>query len=300
MGVFKGYRCVLFLLLWRNLILGEIFVHAAVETSEDEELKPPAFKENIYFSPLSLSLSASFPKELEMTDYCLELMHDFGQISASLTSCLVVNARPVKVCQNCYSLYNSLQDIYTNISTGMGPGNESCQESLLHADRVMLLYNLYNSFENIWNTAECINCLSSEHLRSVSNTTLYFIDRLNQSQTCFEKYQQGNHSELCVECRTSYKILNDLYSGMSKNKSLCIDVEDAMNTTRRLWSKDFKCLLKREENVPVIAVSSFMLFLPLIFYLSNYLHSEQKKRKLIHPKRAKSSHSLMNIQDKYS
>lgn len=40
---------------------------------------------------------------------------------------------------------------------------------------------------------------------------------------------QGNHSELCVECRTSYKILNDLYSGMSKNKCLCIDVEDAVS-----------------------------------------------------------------------
>lgn len=55
-----------------------------------------------------------------------------------------------------------------------------------------------------------------------------------------------------------------------------------MNVTRRLWSKTFNCSLKREENVPVIAVSSFMLFLPIIFYLSNYLHSEQKKRKLIH------------------
>ncbi|KAK3506878.1 hypothetical protein QTP70_030825, partial [Hemibagrus guttatus] len=143
----------------------------------------------------------------------------------------------------------------------------------------MVLYNLYSSLENIWLVAECINCLS-EH--SVSNTTLYFIDRLNQSQTCFDKYQQVNHTELCVECRTSYKILNDLYSNMSKNRSLCIDVEDAMNATRRLWSKDFKCLLTREENVPVIAVSCFMLFLPLIFYLSSYLHSEQKKRKLIH------------------
>lgn len=40
---------------------------------------------------------------------------------------------------------------------------------------------------------------------------------------------QGNYSELCVECKTSYKVLNDLYSNMSKNKSLCIDVEDAVS-----------------------------------------------------------------------
>ncbi|GAA6094562.1 osteopetrosis-associated transmembrane protein 1, partial [Tachysurus ichikawai] len=144
-----------------------------------------------------------------------------------------------------------------------------------------------------------MDCLS-EDKNSVSNTTLYFIDRLNQSLTCFEKYQEGNHTELCVECRTSYKILNDLYSNMSDKKSLCIDVEDAMNVTRHLWSKTFNCSLNREENVPVIALCSFMLFLPIIFYLSNYLHSEQKKRKLIHPKRAKSNHSLMNIQGKYN
>lgn len=57
-----------------------------------------------------------------------------------------------------------------------------------------------------------------------------------------------------------------------------------MNSTRYSWSKVYNCSLTREENVPVIAVSSFMLFLPLIFYLSNYLHSEQKKRKLMHRK----------------
>lgn len=54
-----------------------------------------------------------------------------------------------------------------------------------------------------------------------------------------------------------------------------------MNMTRILWSKNFNCSFPRAETVPVIAVSSFMLFLPIIFYLSSFLHSEQKKRKLI-------------------
>ncbi|KAK2846045.1 hypothetical protein Q7C36_010899 [Tachysurus vachellii] len=297
MGMFTGYNCVLFLLLWRNLMFGEIFVYGAVETSHNAELKPPAFNENSFFSSLSFSLSDSFPGELETTKYCLELLHEFGQTYGSLANCLVSNVRPVKVCQNCYNSYNSFQDVFKNISTG-GPGNKSCHDSLLRSDRLMLLYNLYISFENIWIASECTDCLSEDN--SVSNTTLYFIDRLNQSLTCFEKYQEGNLTELCVECRTSYKILNDLYSNMSGNKTVCIDVEDAMNVTRHLWSKKFKCSLNREENVPVIALCSFMLFLPIIFYLSSYLHSEQKKRKLIHPKRAKSNHSLMNIQDKYN
>ncbi|XP_017348568.1 osteopetrosis-associated transmembrane protein 1 isoform X1 [Ictalurus punctatus] len=294
MGFFTSYSCVLFVFFCGNLMLGEISVHAA-EPSGDEDLKAPWLNEDSYFP--SLRLSSSFPEDVEMIDHCLKLLHDFGQRYTSLSSCLVSNARPVKMCQNCYSGYNNFLEMYTNISTQMGSGNKSCEELLLHADRLMLLYNLYKGLNDIWESAECTSCLTN---KSMSNTTLYFIDRHNQSLTCFEKYSQGNYSELCVECKTSYKVLNDLYSNMSKNKSLCIDVEDAMNSTRYSWSKVYNCSLTREENVPVIAVSSFMLFLPLIFYLSNYLHSEQKKRKLMHPKRAKSSHSLMNIQDKYS
>ncbi|KAB5517226.1 hypothetical protein PHYPO_G00187280 [Pangasianodon hypophthalmus] len=295
MGILRSYSCVLCLLFWGNLMLGESSVHAA-EPSGDEERKPPVFKENSYFP--SVSLSASFSEELEVSDHCMVLLHDFGQRYASLASCLVSNARPVKVCQNCYREYNSFQEIYTNISNTTGPGNVSCQNILLSSDRLMLLSNLYSGIDHIWHSSDCQDCLTKDQ-KSVSNTTLDFINRHNQSLTCFEKYQQGNQSELCVECRTLYKTLNDLYSNMSNNKSLCIDVEDAMNMTRHLWSKN-NCSLKREDSVPVIAVSSFMLFLPIIFYLSNFLHSEQKKRKLMHPKRAKSSHSLMNIQDKYS
>lgn len=88
-------------------MLSEISVHAA-------EPKQPAFKENSYFP--FLSLVASFPEELEITDYCLELLHDFGQRYSILSTCLVSNARPVKVCQECYRVYNSFQEIYANIS----------------------------------------------------------------------------------------------------------------------------------------------------------------------------------------
>lgn len=94
-------------------MFGEISVYAA-EPSEDEELNPPAFRQNSYFP--ALSLSVSFPEELEVTDHCMELLHDFGQRYASLATCLVSNARPVKVCQNCYGGYNSFQEIYVNIS----------------------------------------------------------------------------------------------------------------------------------------------------------------------------------------
>ncbi|XP_062323845.1 osteopetrosis-associated transmembrane protein 1 isoform X1 [Osmerus eperlanus] len=254
------------------------------------------------FGPhVSLNFLSAFTEDLEGSDYCVELLRIFGQRYVSNVNCLVSYARPVQVCENCLVHYNSLTEIYTNISSDqMGPGNVSCRDSLLRSDRLMLIYLLYDNLEEIWTTSGCDHCVN-EGLNQLTNDTFYFMAVLNQTRSCFERYQQqGNHSELCMECKATYKGLNELYGRMEKNSTLCIDIEDAMNMTRRQWSKNFNCSLPREETVPVIAVSSFMLFLPIIFYLSSFLHSEQKKRKLIHPKRAKSSTSLMNIQDKFS
>lgn len=249
---------------------------------------------NSYFNLLS-----SFPEDLEVSDYCINLLHIFGQRYVTYVDCLVPSARPVKVCQNCFIGYGNLKEIYNNISSDqMGPRNESCRDSLLRSDRLMLVYMLYSNVEDIWETSGCDHCVTQG---SLTNDTLNFMAALNQSLSCFETFQQqGNHSMLCKECKGKYRSLNEQYGRMETNHKLCIDIEDAMNMTRRLWSKDFHCSFPREETVPVIAVSSFMLFLPIIFYLSSFLHSEQKKRKLIHPKRAKSNANFMNIQDKFS
>ncbi|XP_036438211.1 osteopetrosis-associated transmembrane protein 1 [Colossoma macropomum] len=292
------------LLLWGSALALIGPLNLSVLAAESSQTKPPSFlslqEKGLdglgYFD--SLGLAAKFPGDLEVTEDCLKLLQVFGQRYVDLVNCLISSARPVEVCQNCYGAYSSFNETYSNITDTMGPKNTSCQDSLMQSDRLMLLYNLYSSLEDIWGSADCTSCLTKDH-KSLLNSTLNFISSHNSTLSCFEKYQ-GNHSKLCTECKVTYKRLNELYSNLEKNVSLCIDIEDAMNVTRRLWSKYFNCSVPREETVPVIAVSSFMLFLPVIFYLSNFLHSEQKKRKLIHPKRAKSNHSLMNIQDKFS
>ncbi|KAM3861075.1 osteopetrosis-associated transmembrane protein 1 [Diretmus argenteus] len=279
-------------------------VSGSVETlTQLPALSPAAVVESPASKPgvdsyFPLNLMSAFPEDLEVSDYCVDLLHVFGLRYVTHANCLVLSARPVKVCQNCFSSYGALLDIYTNISEQVGPGNVSCRDSLLRSDRLMVVYLLHSNLNDIWTESGCENCVAKD-LQSLTNDTLNFLTALNQSLTCFEKYQPGNHSELCKACKVTYRGLNELYSRMGKDH-LCIDIEDAMNVTRRLWSKNFNCSFPQEETVPVIAVSSFMLFLPIIFYLSSFLHSEQKKRKLIHPKRAKSNTSLMNIQDKFS
>nr|XP_046229760.1 osteopetrosis-associated transmembrane protein 1 [Scatophagus argus]XP_046229761.1 osteopetrosis-associated transmembrane protein 1 [Scatophagus argus] len=259
----------------------------------------PLFKP-VVDSDFSINLLFFLPEDLEINAYCSELLRIFGRRYVDSVNCLIPAARPVTVCQNCFSSYGSLKDIYMNISSDqVGPGSVNCSESLLHSDRLMLVYLLYSNLEDVWSKSNCNNCIT-KGFQSLTNDTLYFMATLNLTLTCFDKYKQGNHTELCKNCKSTYRRLSELYGRMETNQTMCIDIEDSMNATRRLWSNTFNCSVPREETVPVIAVSSFMLFLPIIFYLSSFLHSEQKKRKLIHPKRAKSYSSPMNIQDKQS
>ncbi|XP_062323849.1 osteopetrosis-associated transmembrane protein 1 isoform X3 [Osmerus eperlanus] len=201
------------------------------------------------FGPhVSLNFLSAFTEDLEGSDYCVELLRIFGQRYVSNVNCLVSYARPVQVCENCLVHYNSLTEIYTNISSDqMGPGNVSCRDSLLRSDRLMLIYLLYDNLEEIWTTSGCDHCVN-EGLNQLTNDTFYFMAVLNQTRSCFERYQQqGNHSELCMECKATYKGLNELYGRMEKNSTLCIDIEDAVRYSaqgRLSWRLSFK----RSEN----------------------------------------------------
>ncbi|XP_026699969.1 osteopetrosis-associated transmembrane protein 1, partial [Athene cunicularia] len=206
-----------------------------------------------------------------------------------------------------------------NIARAVGNSSEShnCAKSILTSDRLQIVVTLSEFFNETWEAANCANCLKNSS-EGLSNSTVEFLDLFNKSLTCFEHNLQGqtiylspnNYTEVCKNCNETYKKLNDLYNNLQRmnrqggesghSAHLCIDVEDAMNITRKLWSRTFNCSVPCSDTVPVIAVSSFILFLPIVFYLSSFLHSKQKKRILILPKRIQSNASLVNIQEKYS
>ncbi|XP_074166255.1 osteopetrosis-associated transmembrane protein 1 [Sminthopsis crassicaudata] len=264
--------------------------------------------------PLSLSLPSDLP---ELEPECRELLLDFANSSAELTGCLVRSARPVRLCQSCFPLFQQVTSKMDNISRAVGNMSEShnCAKNLLMSDRMQIVVILSEFFNATWQEANCANCLTNNS-EELSNSTIKFLELFNHTLTCFEHNLQGdltnflqqrNYTEVCKNCQETYKSLTTLYSEMQKmneleNKAdpgthLCIDVEDAMNITRKLWSRTFNCTVPCSDTVPVIAVSVFILFLPVVFYLSSFLHSEQKKRKLILPKRLKSSTSFVTFQE---
>ncbi|XP_030801167.1 osteopetrosis-associated transmembrane protein 1 [Camarhynchus parvulus] len=264
--------------------------------------------------------SAGLPGDLpELEPECRSLLDAFAEGSAALTGCLGRRARPVRLCQGCHGQYRRLLAQYGSIARAVGNSSEShnCAKSILTSDRLQIVVTLSEFFNETWEAANCANCLKNNS-EGLSNSTEEFLDLFNKSLTCFEHNLQGqgvdlspnNYTEVCKNCNETYTKLNDLYNHLQRlnrqggesahSAHLCIDVEDAMNITRKLWSRTFNCSLPCSDTVPVIAVSSFILFLPIVFYLSSFLHSKQKKRILILPKRIQSNANLVNIQEKYS
>nr|XP_019785087.1 osteopetrosis-associated transmembrane protein 1 isoform X2 [Tursiops truncatus] len=259
-------RLLLVALLWSGLALGTFSLGSSPHRvlhdllSEEQLLKVEdlslALLQGGSMGPLSL------PPDLpDLDPECRELLLDFANSSAELTGCLVRGARPVRLCQTCYPLFQQVASKMDNISRAVGNSSEShsCARSLLMADRMQIVVILSEFFNSTWQKANCANCLTNKS-EELSNSTVYFLNLFNHTLTCFENNLQ-------------------------------------MNITRKLWSRTFNCSVPCSDTVPVIAVSVFILFLPVVFYLSSFLHSEQKKRKLILPKRLKSSTSFANIQE---
>ncbi|CAK6446716.1 unnamed protein product [Pipistrellus nathusii] len=309
-------------LLWPGLALGTLAADGSPRRVLDDLLSEQQWLD---VEDLSLALlrggrlgPRSLPPDLpDLDPECRDLLLDFANSSAELTGCLVRGARPVRLCQTCYPLFQQVASKMDNISRAVGNTSEShsCARSLLMEDRMQIVVILSEFFNSTWQKANCANCLTNKS-EELSISTLNFLNQFNNTLTCFENnlqesmhslLQLKNYSEVCKNCLNAYKTLSSMYSEMQKrneheNKAepgthLCIDVEDAMNITRKLWSRTFNCSVPCSDTVPVIAVSVFILFLPVVFYLSSFLHSEQKKRKLILPKRLKSSTSFANFQE---
>ncbi|KAG9493328.1 osteopetrosis-associated transmembrane protein 1 [Eleutherodactylus coqui] len=285
-------------LLWKCMLLSGLCV--GTEWSLDgAELVPRAR----WAEQLSLSLLP--PEPAPDPAHCSALLQEFANNSAALSRCLVTMARPVRLCQHCYTEYGQLRATFSRIGSPEQNSTVSCSTILLQSDRVQVIVALSDFFDELWGHSKCENCLQNNST-GILNSTSEFLDSFDSLIRCFNDTmreppmpsQQGNFSRVCQSCNESYRHLNNLYKELEHTNALCIDLEDAMNSTRKLWSKTFNCTLPCTDTVPVIAVSAFILFLPVVFYLSSFLHSEQKKRKLILPKRFKSAASATNIQDK--
>lgn len=127
MYIFQVAALLIALLYYGNAQTFTVAVNSTIlgsELSADglKQLAAAVASQSPVFQPsrgsyFSLNLLSAFPEDLEVSDYCVELLAIFGQRYSTYVNCLVSAARPVKVCQNCYGTYDNLMEIYTNISS---------------------------------------------------------------------------------------------------------------------------------------------------------------------------------------
>lgn len=61
---------------------------------------------------------------------------------------------------------------------------------------------------------------------------------------------QGNQTELCKSCKSTYKELNELYSRMETNQTMCIDIEDSVCMSGTDHSRNSPFMMRREKTAP--------------------------------------------------
>uniref|UniRef100_A0A8C5QNV5 Osteopetrosis-associated transmembrane protein 1 n=1 Tax=Leptobrachium leishanense TaxID=445787 RepID=A0A8C5QNV5_9ANUR len=266
---------------------------------------PELLPRSLWAEEVSLSLFPSYYTSPDLTDEpddCKTLLLEFANSSATLSGCLVRYARPVRICQQCYKDFGQLRAIMAQINLKKND-TDICAQRLLQSDRIHMLVVLNDFFEGTWDDCKCDKGCLQKNGTEIRNTTTQFMALYEELTKCFNQNMkeppiqlpEGNYSKVCYNCNESYKSLNTLYSSLEHSHALCIDLEDAMNSTRILWSREFNCTVPCTDTVPVIAVSAFIIFLPVVFYLSSFLHSEQKKLKLVLPKRFASSTHIQDL-----
>lgn len=115
------------LLLWSGLALGALPFGSSPHRVFHDLLSEQQLLE---VEDLSLSLlqggrlgPLSLPPDLpDLDPECRELLLDFANSSAELTGCLVRSARPVRLCQTCYPLFQQVVSKMDNISQAVGVG----------------------------------------------------------------------------------------------------------------------------------------------------------------------------------
>ncbi|KAK3097758.1 hypothetical protein FSP39_012888 [Pinctada imbricata] len=250
------------------------------------------------------SITDSVPST-NITNPCKEYLSKFSEEAATFVKCAVDKSRPFSLCISCIDSYEGARSMYDKIEQDDNTKG-GCHTMLLDNDRVQVLHEINKNMKALWDNAVCDACFKSNSINvdnngtvtyTLSQGTVQFLTLYYNTSTCIRKYLnvseyggfevESVNSSVCDECRTFYKALNTHFVDMQKASShhVCMDLVDKMNHTRLVWGSTLHCTESYKENMKIIAIGIFMLFLPVIFYVSGRFCGQRKQIKLMTQKR---------------
>jgi hypothetical protein len=221
---------------------------------------------------------------------CHQILNEFSSAASQFIFCANAFAKPISMCQNCFSHYVNVTNSYQALSDHSESGT-SCMDILTSQDRIDIIKETYQFIaatktrrddgidQGMWDKGNCNLCYSQPFSKDsvLSAKTVDFFARHSLVESCFQKfpYQEGigrNESKACQECQPYYQNLSEFYTDYILQNEItcinhiCIDIADAMNMTQRQWGEKYNCGRMVQRHVPLLVMVVCVLCTPIVFY----------------------------------
>ena len=227
------------------------------------------------------NMKGSSANHLGEASDCWVLVQTFSNTSSQFTMCATRNAKPILLCHHCVREFLTVRAAYRAIESNHLKG-VNCKKLLDGKDRLQILTHTWANIggkHGLWTKGYCDACYTqplNKHSR-LRKQTADFQKLAAKVEICFrDNPNPGNQSHpagACAACRDQYSILNSFYKENFPSQphidGVCIDTLDTLNRTQKLWGTDrYFCNRKIHNDDLVIVVAFFILFSPLMFYLT--------------------------------
>ncbi|EDW57116.1 osteopetrosis-associated transmembrane protein 1 isoform X1 [Drosophila virilis] len=210
---------------------------------------------------------------------CDHLLRELANDQQNFVYCNTAHAVPAhpqdeRLCIACNQRYSNMASSYDTLMT-----NENCSKIYMDSDRMNIVFTTQNVLKGLWNRAYCEECFKG-------NNSDIFQDLYLNLSGCLEE----NKGSECSSCLLKYITINDFYKDLDQknNGKVCFDMQDVMNRTRVLWSKDLKCCQREVKMTAFLTSVAIVAVLPiLLFYSAAFVLT----------KRREANHGLLNEQE---
>ncbi|XP_037818610.1 osteopetrosis-associated transmembrane protein 1 [Lucilia sericata] len=193
---------------------------------------------------------------------CPTYLRELANQQTLFIYCITTNSVPVTMCLRCKNHHDGVLQAYDLLSA-------NCENIYFDKDRINLVASTEMLLTGLWTKAYCDDCFNN-------NNSFVFYEKNQVFNDCFQKYKKNP----CEKCKSQYMDLNTFYINLDQhnNGEVCFDLQDSMNRTRNMWSKELHCC-RRDYNVTLFTIAlGIILSLPLLFYCSTYLITKRQER----------------------
>ncbi|XP_064539392.1 osteopetrosis-associated transmembrane protein 1 [Drosophila montana] len=210
---------------------------------------------------------------------CVDLLRELANAQQHFVYCNTRHAVPdhpkdERLCIACNQKYSEMASSYDTLMK-----NENCSKIYMDSDRMNIVFTTQNVLKGLWNRASCEECFKG-------NNSDNFQELYLSLSSCLEV----NKGSECTNCLLKYITINDFYKNLDQksNGKVCFDMQDVMNRTRVLWSKDLKCCQREVKMTAFLTSVAIVAVLPiLLFYSAAFVLT----------KRREANHGLLNEQE---